>query len=135
MNIYWDSCVAIYRVENVAPWAATVVNWLDELDLHARLQVSELTRMECRLAPLRASNHELLQRYDEFCAQTDIATLDLSRAVIDRATELRARHRLKTPDAIHLAAVIEAGCDQFWTNDRRLSAAAATHLEVRALGS
>ena len=120
---------------DVAPWATSVVRWLDELDANARLQVSELTRMECRLAPLRAGNDELLQRYDDFFAQSDIATVDLSRAVFDRATELRARHRLKTPDAIHLAAAIEAHCDQFWTNDRRLSAAAATHLEVRALGS
>ena len=135
MNIDWDSCVTIYRVENVAPWAATVVRWLDELDANARLQVSELTRMECRLAPLRAGNDELLQRYDDFFAQSDIATVDLSRAVFDRATELRARHRLKTPDAIHLAAAIEAHCDQFWTNDRRLSAAAAAHLEVRALAT
>lgn len=133
MNIYWDSCVAIYRVENVDPWAATLAQWLDELDTHAGLQVSELTRMQCRLAPLRTGNEELLQRYDDFFALPDIAIVDLSRAVFDRATELRARHRLKTPDAIHLAAAIEARCDQFWTNDRRMSAAAAAHLEVRAL--
>lgn len=132
-SIYWDSCVAIYRVENVAPWATTLAQWLALLEAGASLYVSDLTRMECRLAPLRAGNRELLERYDDFFAQPDLATAALSRAVFDRATALRAAHRLKTPDAIHLAAAIEAGCDQLWTNDKRLAAASAGHLEARAL--
>ncbi len=131
--IYWDSCVAIYRVENVAPWAATLVQWLASLDANASLHVSDLTRMECRLAPLRAGNRELLDLYDDFFARPDLASVDLTWPVFDRATTLRATHRLKTPDALHLAAAIEAGCDQFWTNDKRLAAAAAGHLDVRAL--
>jgi len=36
----------------------------------------------------------------------------LSR-MFDRATELRAQHGFKTPDAIHLASAIEAGADAF----------------------
>lgn len=131
--IYWDSCVAIYRVENVAPWAATLVQWLAALDANASLHISELTRMECRLAPLRAGNHELLDRYDDFFARPDLTLVDLTRPVFDCAAALRATHRLKTPDALHLAAAIEAGCDQFWTNDKRLAVAAAGHLDVRAL--
>ena len=65
-NIYWDSCVAIYRVENVSPWATTVIQWLAALEPGSLLHVSDLTRMECRLAPLRAGNDELLKRYDDF---------------------------------------------------------------------
>jgi len=37
-----------------------------------------------------------------------------------------------TPDALHLAAAIDAGCDEFWTNDRRLERAAAERIEVIA---
>ena len=133
--IYWDSCVAIYRVENVAPWAATLVQWLASLDANALLHISDLTRMECRLAPLRAGNRELLERYDDFFARADLTLIALTRPVFDRATALRANHRLKTPDALHLAAAIDAGCDQFWTNDKRLAAAAAGYLEVRALSA
>lgn len=132
-QIYWDSCVAIYRVENVAPWAATLMQWLAEQEASAALCVSELTRMESRLAPLRAGNAELLARYDDFFAQPDLATIGLTRAVFERATSLRAVHRLKTRDALHLAAAIESRCTQFWTNDKRLAAAAAGLVEVRAL--
>lgn len=43
---------------------------------------------------------------------------EVTRAVIDRATELRARLGFKTPDAIHLASAIEASADLFITGDR-----------------
>lgn len=54
----------------------------------------------------------------------------MSQAVFEQATELRAQHRLSTPDALHLAAAIDAGCEEFWTNDRRLECAAAGRIEV-----
>ncbi len=57
----------------------------------------------------------------------------LAAPVFERAARLRARHRLKTPDAIHLAAALEHGCDEFWTNDRRLAAAAEGALAIRVL--
>lgn len=38
--------------------------------------------------------------------------------------ELRARHGLRTPDALHRAVAQLAGCDELWTNDNRLAAAA-----------
>jgi predicted nucleic acid-binding protein len=44
----------------------------------------------------------------------------LTTAVVDRATVIRGRYRFKTPDALHLAAAIEAGCQTFLTNDARL---------------
>ncbi|WP_091334734.1 PIN domain-containing protein [Allochromatium warmingii] len=56
--------------------------------------------------------------------------LELNRYVFEHATELRAQHRLATPDALHLAAAIDAGCEEFWTNDRRLEHAAAGLLAV-----
>jgi len=40
------------------------------------------------------------------------------------ATELRARHRIKTPDALHLATAMHYGCCEFWTNDDRLNTVA-----------
>jgi hypothetical protein len=45
----------------------------------------------------------------------------VSAEVIDRATELRARHGFKSPDAIHLATALESGANEFWTGDAALS--------------
>ena len=34
------------------------------------------------------------------------------------AAQLRARYELKTPDALHVAAALEARCEAFLTNDK-----------------
>lgn len=44
--------------------------------------------------------------------------------VYEQTLQLRALHRLKTPDALHLAIARYYGCTDFWTNDDRLNAAA-----------
>lgn len=77
--------------------------------------------MECRVGAYQLGDAELLRRYDDFFARTTM--FSMTAAVFDRAAELRARHRIKTPDALHLAAALEHGCDEFWTNDDRLTPA------------
>ena len=54
----------------------------------------------------------------------------MNRDVFDMATKLRADSSLKTPDALHLATAILAGCSQFWTNDKKLVKAADKSLTV-----
>lgn len=51
--------------------------------------------------------------------------------VADLAAELRARHRLRTPDALHLACAIVSAADCFVTGDARL--ARVDEIEVRVL--
>lgn len=49
-------------------------------------------------------------------AEIDLLTIDLP--VLERAAALRLAHRgLRTPDAIHAATAIAAGCRLFVTND------------------
>lgn len=36
------------------------------------------------------------------------------------------------PDALHLAAALHGGCDQFWTNDHRLEKAADGRIAIVA---
>ena len=54
----------------------------------------------------------------------------LDARAFDLATELRAQYRLKTPDALHLAAAISSECDEFWSNDDRLARIAGSRIEV-----
>jgi predicted nucleic acid-binding protein len=49
--------------------------------------------------------------------------------VFSSALNLRIKHKIKTPDALHLATAIENGCTEFWANDNRLNEA-AKHLAV-----
>jgi len=80
---------------------------------------------------MRDGNTALLDDFDRFFNESASDVLALSREVIDRATEIRARYTFKTPDAIHLATAILSKCELFLTNDRRLDR--FTELPVVAL--
>ena len=64
----------------------------------------------------------MVQAYDELLAQQ--VWLSMGDEVFARGLDLRVRHGLKTPDALHLATALHHGCSKFWTNDNRLKAAA-----------
>jgi len=117
VRVYLDTAPVIYAVEQVQGFGA-----VDERLGQAGtvLIASDLTRMECRVKPLREDNSEVLKNYDDFFEGAVAEIITLSRQVIDRATEIRAQHGFRTPDAIHLAAAVEAKCDVFLTNDFRL---------------
>ncbi|OYT74089.1 MAG: hypothetical protein CFK49_10200 [Armatimonadetes bacterium JP3_11] len=118
IRIYLDSAPVIYLVERVEPYYAalqTAIHW-DDL-----LVVSHLTRMECRILPMRTGDRQLLAEYDAFFASQirEIALLDAR--VMDKATEIRALYRFGIADSIHLAAAVVSGCEVFLTNDLRLT--------------
>ena len=80
---------------------------------------SDLVRLECLVDPIRRGDEEKRKVFEAQFQR--LTSLPLTSSVFDLATELRARHRIKTPDALHAAAAILHGCDEFWTNDRRLA--------------
>jgi predicted nucleic acid-binding protein len=119
VRYYLDTAPVVYLVERVPELGAQVWARLSADDVEA--VASDLTRLECRVKPLRAADPARLADFDAFFAGLVVETVPLARAVIDRATEIRATYGYKTPDAIHLSAALEARCDVFLTNDRRLA--------------
>jgi predicted nucleic acid-binding protein len=93
--------------------------------------VSELTRLECRVGPMRDGDEPLLTQYGRFFALPSVARVPMTTEVFETATSLRAAHGIHTPDALHLAAAIVGGCDELWTNDDRLANAAGRHIRIR----
>jgi predicted nucleic acid-binding protein len=118
VKIYLDSCIVIYLIEG-SPQNRAAVDAVFQARPPTATVISDLVRLECRVGPLRAGDRALLKRFEDFFESARI--LPLSPAVCDLAAELRAQHRLKTPDALHAAAAIFNSCDEFWTNDRRLT--------------
>ena len=130
MRIYLDSAPLIYLVENIAPYASTLAT---RLAAPGTTQMcSELSRLECRVKPIRDGEAALLIAFDSYFAGIISEVIPLTRPVVDLATELRARYGFKTPDAIHLAAAITGGCDLFLTNDYSLDKCAEITVEVVA---
>jgi hypothetical protein len=64
MRLYLDTAPVIYTVENVPIYAQAVDN---RLAIPGIVRVaSDLTRMECRLKPLRDGNMDLLKDFDDY---------------------------------------------------------------------
>jgi len=117
-RVYLDSCVVIYLHEGTAGQIERLRTRLRRAgDERPVLCFSDLTRLECRVRPVRDEDESLLADYDDFFALAGLVKLPMTTEIFDHATELRARYQLRTPDALHVATAIEHGCDQFWTND------------------
>lgn len=132
MRVYFDSCIAIYLVERGEPWFSAIrqVHLPRLAEPGSSVIFTDLNRLECRTLPLALGRGDILREFDDFFARSGMQWTPLQTEVFDLATELRARHRVKTPDALHLAAAMMGGCDEFWTNDRRLEQAAGGRLSI-----
>ena len=128
MRLYLDTAPVIYTIERVLLYAAIVDARLSAPGI-VRV-ASDLTRMECRVKPLRDGNAHLLQDYDDYFEEAVAEIVVLSREVIDCATDIRAQYGFRTPDAIHLAAAVVSGCDVFLTNDHRLDRFSDIAIEI-----
>jgi len=122
---YLDSCMVIGLIEGDAQQRKALKHYLATSQT---VFSSELVRLEARILALRQNQIEHLQLYDAFFNACEF--VDLNRSVFDSAAMLRVESQLKTPDALHLAAAIEAGCDEFCTNDKQLLKVATQRIKV-----
>ena len=132
-SVYLDACCFIYLVEGTPRWRTEVEARLNALaqSIAAVFLTSDLTRLECRTKPLREKNADLLRKYDRLLASRELTVLSISRSVVERATELRAKYAtLKTPDALHLAAALVARADRFVTGDKSLGVCSEISVEI-----
>ncbi len=134
IRVYVDSCIIIYLIEGSASVREAVRRAFQPRE-GSRLVFcwTDLTRLECRVGPRQKADDALLSLFDLFFINRDTESIPLTRKVFDLATELRAGYRLKTPDAIHLAAAIDGECTEFWTNDDRLSKAGGGSILMKVL--
>jgi predicted nucleic acid-binding protein len=119
---YLDTCCVIYLLEEVQGFSATLRAHLAD-NPEVILCVSPLVRLEVLIKPLVEANIALVKDYEDFLSAQQ--WLPMGDSEFDQATRLRAVHRLKTPDALHLATALRHNCAEFWTNDDRLNTAAA----------
>src|SRR5258705_9780688 len=132
MRLYLDSCCIIYAIEGVPQFREPVLEHIAKVETSADgvLLTSRLSRLECRVKPLHDQQMELLSYYDTFFERRPLVLGEISSGVIERATNLRAAHGFKTPDAIHLATAIDEQADTFLTGDAALARCRDIHVEV-----
>ena len=125
MIILLDANIIIYRVEAVEPFnhhVRTAVLELVTLHPNAVFAVSRLSMLECLVKPLRDQNNPDIDRYRAFFTSAGLQIIEINAPVIETATLLRARHGLRTPDAIQAASALSIkGPVTFLTGDRQFS--------------
>lgn len=125
MNLFLDANIIIYRVEAFEPYNQLVFSTVQELvALHpySGFAVSRLSMMECLVKPLRDQNTADINRYRGFFASAGLQIVEVSSLVIETATLLRARHGLRTPDAIQAASALSVkGPVTFLTGDKQFA--------------
>ena len=115
---------------DAATRAPLVARLAASLGLPGSLVTSRLTRLECRSRPMRAGDLATLAQFDVFFAGVELLIIEVGPAVIERATDLRARYNLKTPDAIHYTSAVEVSATVFLTGDRGLSRCSEVPVEI-----
>ena len=112
MIAFLDASALIDLVDGEAQWAEATQATLQQLAAEApglTLAVSRLSALECRVAPLRRGDQASLERFEALFAQPDLLVVELSATVVELATQLRANHGLRTPDALQAACCLELG--------------------------
>lgn len=113
-SIFLDACAIIYWVEARNPWYQHLQFCLNSLkkeygDLH--LAVSDLSRLECLVKPLRNQQTETVSLYEQFFQHPQLHIQSLTPSVIEEALKLRVEYSIKTPDALQAASAL------IWRND------------------
>lgn len=84
-----------------------------------RIVISTITIAEVLAGPFRQRREALASRYRRVLTESrGWYVMDVDAEVAEAAARLRARHRLKLPDAIQLATALQSGSAALVTHDR-----------------
>ena len=117
-----DTAVFIYLIEEHPDFLPLVAPIFEETARGEReLVTSAVTLLEVLVVPYRAGDLALADRYEALLTRSrGLRLVELDRAQLRAAAQLRALYRVRTPDALQLAAALSHGCAAFLTNDREL---------------
>ncbi|MBY0229473.1 MAG: PIN domain-containing protein [Gemmataceae bacterium] len=129
--VYLDANSIIYSVEKHPDYYPLLVPaWQAAKSGNVEVVTSELSLMETLVGPLKSGNAALATAYEHLFLQPQTRLLPITQAILRRAASLRATTKLKTPDALHAATALEAGCVLFVTNDAGFRGVAGLSLVV-----
>jgi predicted nucleic acid-binding protein len=121
-NIFWDTNLFIYLIEDAGPRADRVAElWNGMRERGDRLYTSALTVGELLVMPARAGARDLEQEYLQMFRNPAITVVPFDVRIAPQYARIRVDPSVKPPDAIQLACAAAAEVDLFITNDERLS--------------
>jgi predicted nucleic acid-binding protein len=121
MRLYLDTTEWVYHFEDnpeFGPAANLLVNQIKR-DRHTTI-ASLFVLSEILIAPKRNQNEFAIAKLRHFFLSASVTLVPYSLNAVDLFTALRAFHRVKPLDALHLSIAATANVDYFFTNDTML---------------
>ena len=116
--IYLDTSAIIYSVERNEPYFTLLAPAWQQAEAGQFVVVcSELVMAETLVRPIREGNADLEAAFRAVFAAPEVSLIPATRQLWEDTARLRAESGLKTPDALHAATALRAGCALFITND------------------
>jgi predicted nucleic acid-binding protein len=117
-----DTQIFIYFIEEDGRYLPLIKSLFEAIDSGDLLAVtSGLSLMEVLVVPYRSGNAALADRYESLLTRSrGLRFIEVDRPLLKAAAQLRATFKLKSPDAIQVAAALVCDCTSFLTNDRRI---------------
>lgn len=129
-----DTVIFIYWIEENPAYLSQIEPLFRAIDRgEIEVVTSAITLLEVLVVPYRAGKVGLAERYEQLLTRAShLRLVDIDRQQLRAAAQLRAVHRIRTPDALQLAAGLATRATTMITNDRRLPGIPG--LEVLQLG-
>jgi predicted nucleic acid-binding protein len=114
-----DTSIWIYHFEQHPQLAAAAGEIIENLEEGKfRGVASELTLLELTVKPLQLGRQDVADDYEVLLDYfPNFELVPISREILLEAAALRARQRLRTPDAIQIATALRTGATLAVTND------------------
>jgi len=118
-RILIDTSVWIYHFEQHPTLASAAGRVIESLEAGKfRGIASELILLELTVRPLQLGRQDVADDYEVLLGYfPNLELQPISREILMDAAGLRARHRLRTPDAIQIATGVRYGATLAVTND------------------
>jgi predicted nucleic acid-binding protein len=119
-RLFLDTAPVIYFVERNPSFIDRVDPIFDRLESGITPVVGSVTVAECLVGALQMGLTNLEQAYMAIFTRDDVLFVENTLTIAREAARVRVRYNLQLPDALQIAAAIDAGCEAFLTNDVQL---------------
>ena len=121
-RIYFDSMLFVYILEANPEFGVRVREILaGAAKRRDTLLTSVFTIGEVLIGAYKKGDSEAVARIKEMLRPPTVELIPFTAETVERYAQIRAKTRVDSPDAIHLASAAGAGVDLFLTNDRALT--------------
>jgi len=119
-RLFLDTAPVIYFVERNPSFIDRVDPIFDQLESGITPVVGSVTVAECLVGALQMGLTNLEQAYMAIFTRDDVLFVENTLTIAREAARVRVLYNLQLPDALQIAAAIDAGCEAFLTNDVQL---------------